>query len=851
MQLQDLWAKTDPFQSVCTHGITVGTVAQTIYRHILAPGNREILESNLLLNEKQAFAFIGYWASLHDIGKINYFFQCKDPGMKARLDADRLQEKTRIGNPVRHEKTSVIILRRIWKEAGIERGARNLFAELIGAHHQGKVGEGQKTQAEQWYALQAEFEENMRILFLDGDLFVPNCEEEQKGVVSSLLLGILILADWIASGDTFDDAEKILAEENGILRLRKRAEDFFVNNGFLPSDVVWGETFCDIWPNIPEEGRRPLQVEIEHLFRSTDQRLRLILVEAPMGEGKTEAGMYAALQMQKQWRKNGFYIALPTSATANQMVGRMRGLMELHELENTIRLLHAMAWLIDEHTPEGDYNQEDAQNIRNWLAPVRRGLLSPYAVGTVDQAMFAATQVKYGVLRLLGLSNKVLVIDEIHSYDVYMNEIIVRLLEWCIALEIPVVMLSATLPEDKKAELLNVYGCKLPEGSYPSITAVLENGSAMIRKIPASSRALEIKMEVTPCLSDPEAISSMAIAAVQGGGCLCVLMNTVREAQAVYRALRKGYDGKRLLFHAQFPAARREETEKECLALFGKDKSHRPKRAILVATQVVEQSLDVDFDGMITAVAPMDLLLQRLGRVHRHGGTVRPEAFQTPKAWILAPGKSGGFGDSGFVYPACLLRQSIRLLEAREKIFLPKDIQRLVQEGYDSSEIPPEEMKAWLEMLASDSVKAAQSQPYLLSHPWKQFSPIWDDPVFSDEQENSYLSVKTRLGEPSVRIALVEEPLYQKILNCTIRKEGKRLAPVTNRKLAQEILSRCVSVSEKRIRGKISDLLDIKGDKLLAGVEILPASKGVYQDPAGMEIRFDPEFGVMIKEGEI
>lgn len=850
MQLQDLWAKTDPFQSVCTHGITVGIIAQIIFRDILAPGNQEILERYLSLNEKQMLPFIGYWASLHDIGKIDYLFQCKDPEMKARLNAEGLQDGVLVGNSVRHEKTSTAALKRIWKEAGIQRKARNLFSELIGVHHQGKAGNGRKNQSPQWCAFQAEFEGNMRALFLDGELYVPDCREKQEGTISSLLLGILILTDWIASGDTFYDAEKILTESNGISLLRDRAERFFDSNGFSPFNVTWGDTFCDIWPNIPEEGRRPLQVETEHLFRDTDQRIRMILMEAPMGEGKTEAGMFAALQMQKQWGKNGFYIALPTSATSNQMVGRMRGLMELHGLEDTVRLLHAMAWLIDEHTPEQDYAQEDAQDVRNWLAPVRRGLLSPYAVGTVDQAMLAATQVKYGVLRLLGLSNKVLVIDEIHSYDVYMDEIIMRLLEWCIALEIPVVMLSATLPADKKADLLRVYGCKLPEGSYPSITSVLEDGSARIRSIPASSRTLEIKAEFSPCLNDAEAIARMAISAVQAGGCLCVLMNTVRDAQAVYCAVRENYDGKLLLFHAQFPAARREEIERECLTLFGKDKSHRPERAILVATQVVEQSLDVDFDGMITAVAPMDLLLQRLGRVHRHDDTVRPEAFLTPRAWILAPGKSDSFGVSEVVYPACLLRQSICLLKDRERILLPEDIQRLVQDGYDGSKIPPEEMEAWFAMLTSDSVKAAQSQPYLLSHPWNQFSPIWEDPVFHDEQENSYLSVKTRLGEPSVRIALVEEPLYQEILRCTIRKDGKRFASITNRKLAQEVLSQSVSVSEKRIKGKISDLSDIKGDKLLAGVEILPAAEGVYRDPSGMEIRFDPELGVMIKDGE-
>ena len=847
---RDLWAKTEPFQSVYTHGVIVGIVTQTIYRKILAPGNRELLECALLQDSSQMIAFLGYWASLHDIGKIDYLFQCKDVGIKARLDANGLQDGQSWNEPVRHEKTSVIVLKRIWKEAGIDLRTRNRFAGLIGAHHQGKSGEGHKRQSVQWRAFQDEFEQAMRQQFLDGELPALHFCENQEGTISSLLLGILILADWIASGETFLDAEQLLSESNCIEHLREQAEHFFDENGFSPSKVEWGDAFCSIWPNIPEAGRRPLQSEMERLFRQTEQRIRMTLVEAPMGEGKTEAGMYAALQMQKQWKKSGFYIALPTSATSNQMVRRMRDMMELHGLEDTVRLLHAMAWLIDEHTPEQDYAQEDAQDIRSWLAPVRRGLLSPYAVGTVDQAMLAATQVKYGVLRLLGLSNKVLVIDEIHSYDVYMSEIIIRLLEWCIALEIPVVMLSATLPSDKKAELLRVYGCQLPGGSYPSITAVPEHGPVMICSIPASGRKLEIKLEIAPYLNDPEAIAQAAVAAVQEGGCLCVLMNTVREAQEVYRAIRSNFDGTLLLFHARFPAARREEIEKECLQLFGKDKSHRPKQAILVATQVVEQSLDVDFDSMITAVAPMDLLLQRLGRVHRHENTIRPEAFLTPKVWVLTHGKETHYGASERVYPVCLLRRSACMLEGRKHILLPGDIQPLVQEGYDSSNIPPEEMKGWFDMLASDSIKASQSQVYLLSHPWNQFSPTWDDPVFHEEGENSYLSVKTRLGEPTIRIALVEDILYQKLLVCTYSKEGKRIAPVTNRKLAQEVLSRSVSVVEKQIKGKISGLLDIKGDKLLAGVEILPAEDNVYRDPDGVEIHFDSELGVVIKEGE-
>lgn len=232
----------------------------------------------------------------------------------------------------------------------------------------------------------------------------------------------------------------------------RRLSEFLQASGLYRQRNPGGRTFCEVWPNIPPEGMRPLQKEVERLFLQTEERISLVLLEAPMGEGKTEAGLYAALQMARQWKKTGFYVGLPTSATANQMAGRMRELLAFHGREEPVRLLHAMAWLVDGETP-GDpvIHTEDAAIARRWLEPLRRGLLSSYAVGTVDQAMMAVLPVKYGVLRLLGLSGKALVIDELHAYDVYMSEILFCLLQWCRALEIPVVLLSATLPPEKSA----------------------------------------------------------------------------------------------------------------------------------------------------------------------------------------------------------------------------------------------------------------------------------------------------------------------------------------------------------------------------------------------------------------
>lgn len=848
MELRELWAKTEPFQSVVTHGITVGILAQEISLKYLAPGNRVMLCRALNASEEQLTDFIGYWASLHDIGKIECAFQCKDKNMYETLKENGLLAESVYANPIRHERTSRKILEILWKTYGVDRRTRHLFAGLIGAHHQGKNGDAAGKFPEAWQRMQCEFELTMRRYFTNGVLWMPAVSTEQKGAVSALLLGILILVDWIGSGEAFQDAEELLSRTEGKEIIRKRVARFLEDNGFLPTQVSWGERFTDVWPNIPESGKRPLQETVEQFFRSTNKRIRLLLLEAPMGEGKTEAGMYAALQMQKQWKKNGFYVAMPTAATSNQMVGRMRGLLEMHNLADTVRLLHAMAWLVDEQIPEKMVQHEDEREMRSWLSPVKRGLLAPYAVGTVDQAMLAATQVKYGVLRLLGLADKVLVIDEIHSYDVYMGEIIIRLLEWCNALEIPVVMLSATLPEDKKRVMLKAYDCPLSFGGYPSITAVTEEKTSISRSVPASKRKTDIRTELRPILNTPEKIAVLALNAVQEGGCICVLMNTVDDAQRVYSAMRGRLDGTLLLFHARFPAVRRDELEKECIRLFGKDKSQRPRRAIVVATQVVEQSLDVDFDGMITAVAPIDLILQRLGRVHRHEDTPRPAAFAEARAWVLIPEHDGRFRADGCIYPECLLSRSIQLLEGKDRILLPRDIAPLVQEGYSSTNLSEKELSAWLEMMAADSISGAKSRMLLLSHPDKAFSPVEDDPVFGDDGENDYLSIKTRLGEASVRVALAEPELYQRLRASAVFQNGKLCASVTCRSLAREIMENSVSIPAKKIKGKMSALLDIYGDKLIAGLEILPGKSGVYQDPGGLKITFDSELGVMIQE---
>lgn len=845
MELRNFWAKTSPYQSVVTHGIVTGTVCRCLIQSFLSESARAYVFDAFAMDSEYAEALICYLVSLHDIGKIEYHFQSKEPGMAEQLKREKTGDIAFGKVNVRHEATGRKVIRGIWHSMDLDEDAVDVFSNIIGAHHQKNTSSMEGKPSRYFLNYQKELEEEMRRVFLgEKRLIIPELTEED-GVLESILLGLMILSDWIASGVMFADAEQWIDNADAEEHIHRLTCEFLNKSGIGPRKHIWRAGFSNVWPWISHDSLRPPQKCIEQRYTEPARDL-VTLIEAPMGEGKTEAGMYAAVQLAKTWRKDGFYVALPTAATSSQMVSRIRDWFGVHNLDDRIRLLHGMAWLSDEAMVIPT-NSEDASEILNWLVPTRRALLGQYSVGTVDQAMLAISKTRYGVLRLLGLANKVLVIDEIHSYDVYMGAFLVRLLEWCRAMKTPVIMLSATLPPDLKKKLLKPYTNQKLSGAYPLITSIDDKGVVHEQVIGETSRKQNVEIHLLPILNAPEMIASKAKELTEHGGCICVMMNTVMQAQQVYRELEKMYDGELYLFHAQFPAARRDEIEKECISKFGKDKSNRPHRAILVSTQVVEQSLDVDFDAMLTAAAPIDLLIQRMGRIFRHEETVRPETMQHPVQWIMIP-SGDDFGADGFVYPEVLLKQSIHILKDRSTVRIPEDLAELVADGYDETKVPAEEANNWLEKKLEDSIIAGKSQQYLMNPPDKTLSAITGD-ILLEDSDSDYLAVKTRLGEPTVRIALLEPELYAEIEQKTVIRNGMRVAQIQSSTLARKVMEQSVAVRKKRMRFIRDDLLYINGDKLLSGVRMFPAENGIWECDDG-KILFDRKLGVSIEEGK-
>ena len=276
-------------------------------------------------------------------------------------------------------------------------------------------------------------------------------------------------------------------------------------------------------------------------------------------------------------------------------------------------------------------------------------------------------------------------IDECHAYDAYMNCYLDRALNWLGEYRVPVILLSATLPAKRRTELVTAYLNRktLPDApwktcrGYPLLTWT-DGKQAQQTGIPLHTPPRRVTMESLTEEHLPEMLQN----ALREGGCAGVIVNTVRKAQDLAARLREELpEFEVLVFHAQFLMPDRAEKEQRLMERIGKRSTPAQRdRLIVVGTQVLEQSLDIDFDYMITELCPMDLLLQRIGRLHRHPGRARPQPVQEARCAVLDTGTEEFDEGSAAIYGEWLLGRTRKLLP--QEVQLPADIARLVQDTY-------------------------------------------------------------------------------------------------------------------------------------------------------------------------
>jgi CRISPR-associated endonuclease/helicase Cas3 len=845
-----LWAKSEPYKKLFVHMRESALTAQVL---LTQSGYRDLLDwlsENLGLPKEEALALIMYLTGMHDIGKCHPMFQEKiDQGPIG--DFFNIYPKMKYMDlGYRHELGSQLIAERIWKkDKQFDRSPPKNFSAILALHHQGKHGNPcdltgycrDWPEAKIWLEAQDSLEKRLRDWLNPPE--VSRNQIKNVDAVCMMIMGIVILSDWLSSSEVLentsgDEPDQILQDQMKVFL------DQTGMNAFTP---IAHTSFHDMWASFDDEHLRPLQKSLQNYLQKQDTMPIAMILEAPMGEGKTEAGLYAACCMADYWHKKGVYIGLPTAATSNQMIGRVNALLKAHHAAPA-HLLHSMAWLYESECRIHIENAADQNAAENWLMSSKRKMLLPVSVGTVDQVMMAALRVKYGILRLLGLENKVLIIDEIHAYDAYMSDIIQRLLQWCKELEIPVIMLSATLPSSKKAGLLEACGggeAEVKKG-YPQITAVFEDKTEVVQ-VPGSYQKSTVAIKLSQAYREPEQIAALAQEKVKDGGCICVLVNTVKKAQQIYQALKESHQDENLmLFHSRFSAARRKEIEDTCLKYFGGSLEDRPSKAILVATQVVEQSLDVDFDTMITEIAPIDLILQRLGRMHRHAETKRPANLQHPELTVLVP-PDDEYDGSGFIYYPILLTRTRKQLEEISEIHVPEDIPSLVEAVY-YDEPDETECEAFTQKLFDEQLESGKAEGVELREPHPRTFNLRQNSNFFDDDEDTWVAAKTRLGEETVQLAILPQTLFDHLKDM----------PYIGAKNAAKVVKYSVSVSKKSVlslqeafnnqdiciegSGRLTGLYMLRGD-----MDRQVPEETMTVQLEGSVLRMDREMGFMIE----
>jgi CRISPR-associated endonuclease/helicase Cas3 len=808
-ELSALWAKSRPAHLLWRHLLDVGAVARA-----LAPIFGPI---DGISND-----FAAFLAAIHDIGKCDPRFQFQPTATEevlASLAAAGLEPYRDPGaEGVRfpHELCSSIWLRdwlpkrATWNKRTVLHlrrvplGHHGSFQESLGWHEVGLP------QVDVWRACRDELGD--LLLTVMGVSLGEEPRPKHWDAVGVKLTGLTVLADWIASDHKTFDYPSLAERTDDPAAYFKAAE---AEAKRVVEQLAFARTappvpasaaFASLFPGFEGLRPRPVQALVEQAAQSGRLPPGVAIIEAPMGEGKTEAALYLAEQWLREVGGGGIYFALPTQATSNAMFERYHRYLA-HRGGNaaTLRLVHGMAWLVAEHglaaPPEtfGDDEKdgsEDEALAYDWFRGPRRALLAPDAVGTIDQALFAALRGKFGFLRLLGLGRNVLIVDEAHAYDAYMSTILARLIEWRRAMGAPVIVLSATLPNATKQQLLKSWGVSSPQTAsqaYPLITSADFTGACSLHVPSAPSDCKTIALRLHPgMLEDYAAIAQLAIDQVRDGGCLAVLMNSVKGAQAVYRALvAKGVARhERLLFHARFRAEERARIERKVIERFGKSDRGDRGRAIVVATQVIEQSLDVDFDGMITQIAPIDLLLQRAGRLWRHRRSPRP-GFSRPVLHVLMPAEGQyEFGLTGFVYsegPEVLLR-TLAILQERvaqgASVTIPDDLRILIEQAYGDEPWPAalipadilcdarrrqRELRARREAQADDSLVPSPD------HRQFRYPGLKSARLEAEEgAPASALRVQTRLGGGTREAVVVPEEEGSDVRQLLARGDGDR-----------------------------------------------------------------------------
>ncbi|WP_223907400.1 CRISPR-associated helicase Cas3' [Geobacter sp. AOG1] len=710
--------------------------------HVLLSGDaalRKKFTSITGLHESVVCRWLVLLLALHDIGKFSESFQNLRTDLLAQLQGITSRRQY----SVRHDRLGNLFLK-----SALESGELNVPPELsyeewqdvvmtmvrpFTGHHgvppsiQGDNNIPLRTAnffSEENSSAARQFTESVSTLVCrDGnEIFLPPPVELESLMkkASWLMAGFVVLCDWVGSNSRWFPLCKESInlgeywEKHALPQANKAIREAGINAGIPLNEL---SDFFGLFPHITTP--TPLQKFVDQCpIGSTPQ---LFILEDVTGSGKTEAALLLASRLMSAGCGKGLFVALPTMATSNAMYDRLiDSYQKLFTPDSTpsLVLAHGARHLSEtfmasvarktDHGPDGE---TATAQCSSWLADNRKkALLADVGVGTLDQALLAILPARFQSLRLFGLSSHILIVDEVHAYDPYMNKLLQNLLSFHAALGGSAILISATLPTHIRRDFIAAFanGCgdqrkpELQSRDYPLATAYCMADGVRETAVEATmQRQCKVAVEL---IADEKEVVRQIVETANKGRCVCWIRNTVHDALAGFASLTESISEENLLlFHARFAMGDRLDIEETVTKIFGRKSTAQERSGkVLIATQVVEQSLDLDFDLLITDLAPMDLLIQRAGRLHRHprdehgnpllNGTDRREPPCMIVYGPLPEDNAAGdwfkavFPKASFVYPShgCLWLTA-RLLSDNNELKMPDDARELIEAAFSES----------------------------------------------------------------------------------------------------------------------------------------------------------------------
>lgn len=829
-QAQALWGKKsiengqELWLPLIQHLLDTKNVIHWLFYNWLSEGERRTMYQDLPDEELQPLVnFLGF---MHDFGKATPVFQLK----KSYINSDDLDhelieklvlhgfkdlDECHLSNPGKTPHP-------VAGEALLESyGVNQSIGAIIGGHHgvpqkcsplqQLSNNSGNYFQKDKDPQIQAVWKSVQAEIFEYGLNLVGYKQAEDIPAVSQpttvILEGLLIMADWLASTEYLENGQPLFP----LIPLDEGLEDLDAENRFEKGITAWAKNNDD-WD--PQQvlsvdsyyqkrwnfSPRPIQKKMsEQIGKAIDPGM--IIIEAPMGIGKTEIALTAAEQLANKKNENGLFMGLPTQATTDAMFNRVSNwLSEVAEEEDEvldIKLMHAKAQFNPDyvHFPHATDIDDDSKGIavNSWFSG-KKSILNNFTVGTIDNLLLMGLKQRHLFLKHLAFSGKVVIIDETHAYDVYMSSYLKKALEWLGAYHVPVVALSATLPLAKRNELLSAYakgrlGKRKLSGdsnwktniSYPLLSILDGDKVVQDDNYPVTKDDLKT-VQIKRLNADEDQIISKTCSLIDHGGIAGVIVNTVKEAQKLAALVPD--DIPCLLLHSAFLATDRSKLEQKLQKLIGKN-GQRPHKLIVIGTQVLEQSLDIDFDVLLTEIAPMDLVIQRIGRLHRHHIS-RPEKLEQPTVYLLGAETFGEYSDADeAIYGKYLLTKTDHFLN--NAIQLPVDIPKSVQAVYSpETDDEVKDIKQTAAEFKDELGRLRQkAKAFQIDHPKPKKTLLgWLGQALNDIDKNE---VKAQAAVRDIK-ETIEVVLLQKRADEFYLLDGSKYSENSTKKVAQQLI---------------------------------------------------------------